>query len=142
MQDQPPLRTPQPPPPPAPIASQDSDKTRSELIRQVQLSNDTLQLAVQKIEEQNALKTQQLDAAINRLNQTSDLYLDKTTEITQLGEQLQSLKEEFLVALEALHKTINESDRNLDDQAKITQRIGQMELTYRQALQEANARNA
>lgn len=91
-----------------------------ELIAQVTLSNNTLQLSVDRI---NVVA-----------NQQSDAY----TEIKALSEQLVTLKENLVTGLEAVHRIASELDRSLDDLARITVRIGQMEQTYQQALQAAN----
>jgi HSP90 family molecular chaperone len=122
-------------------AIQVSDPVLQALVTQVQLSNSTLELAINKVNEQNNSALQLVTTAATRFDDLSNQYLDRIAELGSMLEQLQTLKENFLVALEALHKTIDESDRNLDDQAKITQRIGQMELTYERALAQANQPN-
>ena len=105
---------------------------------QVELLRNTLELAIKRVSEQDLQRSNLVQSAATRFDDLSNQYLDRIAELSAMLEQFQGLKENLLVALEALHKTIDESDRNLDDQAKITQRIGQMELTYQRALQVAN----
>lgn len=109
-----------------------------ELIVQVTLLRNTLELAINKVSQEDIQRNQTFQGAVARFEDLSNQYLDRIAELGAMLEQFQGLKENLLVALEALHKTIDESDRNLDDQAKITQRIGQMELTYERALAQAN----
>lgn len=108
------------------------------LVTQVTLLKDALQAAVLLLNQQSQQKTDLVTVAADRFNTLSAQYQDELTAIRDTIAQLQTLKENWLVALEALHKTIDEQDRVLDDQAKITQRIGQMELTYERALAAAN----
>lgn len=95
--------------------------TLSQLVAQVEILSSTVQTSVV------------------RINATNDLFRDYITEFGALSEQLVTLKENLLTSLEALHKSISENDQQIDDLAKITARIGQMELTYQQALQGAQA---
>ena len=104
------------------------------VVTQITLLRDALQAAVTLLNQQSQQKTDLVTTAADRFNTLSAQYQDELTAIRDTIAQLQTLKENWLVALEALHKTIDEQDRVLDDQAKITQRIGQMELTYERAL--------
>ena len=111
-----------------------SDSTINLLVTQAVILKDTLEAATQRLTQVTDQKNDMLTAATQRFESLSNQYGDELSAIRDTIAQLQTLKENWLVALEALHKSIDEQDRVLDDMAKITQRIGQMELTYERAL--------
>src|SRR5712691_3996979 len=83
---------------------------------QVQVLSDTLQTSLQRME-----------VAFN-------IFRDRANELAQLAGELMELKGQLELGLEALHRSISESDSQIDDLAKITARVGQMEQSYRAAL--------
>lgn len=109
------------------------------LVTQVTILSQTVESAVLRLNQVTDQKNDMLTAATQRFESLSNQYGDELTAIRDTIAQLQTLKENWLVALEALHKSIDEQDRVIDDLAKITQRIGQMELTYERALAASQA---
>lgn len=89
--------------------------TVTELVAQVKILVDSQQISLQRME------------------QAFNVFQDRAQELASLADQLVSLKSNLEIGLEALHRSISENDSQIDDLAKITVRIGQMEQTYQQA---------